>query len=283
MQIADRAGPITPEGLEQLMRCREKLLAAGFTEPTKRFSRSWHWMFNKPLTTLTAFVVNLQGYDDHIDVTYGCASTAFTQMAHDSDALTSLGVDDDEITIRARLTLQEGAEDAPAIREMYEAFRTVEKDDLLALAKERRKAFIHEIAVCLKPLGFKKKGNIWRREMPQGLTLAFHLQKSSYADLYYFNIDLYREGIVGLGCYAIRVAPVDEKWDRWRMDWQLISKEALSAFLTTRLLPALQWLIDTPLSDLGADQAVWALCGCSRRCCESCWIQKNMWEAKGDA
>ena len=181
------------------MRYREMLLAAGFREPAERFSRSWHWLFCKPLTSLTAFVVNLQGYDDHVEVTYGCASTATALMTGNEDAVAALDIASDEITLRARLTLRDGAEDASAIREMYEAFRTVEKDELLTLAKERRKAFIREIAVCLKPLGFRKQGNIWRREMPQGLTLAFHLQKSSYADLYYFNIDLYREGKFGLG------------------------------------------------------------------------------------
>lgn len=283
MQIADRTNPIAQEGLDRLMRYREMLLAAGFREPTELFSSCWHWLFYKPLTALTAFVVNLQGYDDHVDITYGCASTATTLMANNEDAVIALGIASDEITVRAHLTLHDGEEDAPAIREMYEAFRTVEKDDLLALAKERRKAFIHEIAVRLKPLGFKKKGNIWRRDMPQGLTLAFHLQKSSWSDLYYFNIDLYPEGHVGFGCYSIRVAPVGEKWGSWNMDWQLISPDALSTFLTDRLLPALQWLIDTPLPELGANPDVWAHCACYRKSCESCWVQKNMWEATGES
>lgn len=283
MQIADSTDPIAQAGLDRLMRYRELLLAAGFREPTERYSRSWHWMFYKPLTTLTAFVVNLQRFDDHTEVTYGCASTATTLMANNKDAAIALGIASDEITIRARLTLRDGEEDAPAIREMYDAFRTIEKDDLLALAKEKRKAFIHEIAVRLKPLGFKKTGNIWRREMPQGMTLAFHLQKSSWSDLYYFNVDLYKEGVVGLGCYSIRVAPVGEKWGRWSMDWQLISPEALTAFLDERLLPHLSWLIDTPYAVLGALPEYWAHCGCQRTCCESCWVQKNMWEAKGDS
>lgn len=279
MQIADNPKPIAQAGLDQLMRYREKLLAAGFHEPTKWQSSSWHWLFYKPLTSLTAFVVNLQGHDDRVEVTYGCASTAFTLMANDGDALTTLGISNDEISLRARLALREG-EDAPAIREMYEAFRAVEKDELLALAKEKRKAFIHEIAVRLKPLGFKKKGNIWRREMPRGLTLAFNLQKSSYSDLYYFNVDLYKEGAIGLGCYSIRVAPLGENGGRWTMDWQMISPEALSVFLEERLLPHLTWLIDTPYAELGALPAYWAHCGCQRTCCESCWVHKNMWEAK---
>ena len=279
MQIADNPKPIAHKGLAQLMRYREMLLAAGFHEPTNWQSSSWHWRFCKPLTSLTAFVVNLQGHDDRVEVTYGWASTAFTRMANDGEALTTLGVSDDEITLRARLTLREG-EEAPVIREMYEAFRAVEKDRLLALAQEKRKAFIHEIAVRLKPLGFRKKANTWRREMPRGLTLAFNLRKSGYSDVYYFNIDLRREDVPGLGCYSCRISTEGCAGTNWTMDWQLISPEALSAFLEERLLPHLRWLIDTPYDELGALPACWAHCGCQRTCCESCWVHKNMWEAK---
>lgn len=282
MQIADNPHPIAQAGLDQLMRYREQLLAAGFREPTKLQSRSWHWRFYKPLTSLTAFIVNLKGYDDHVDVTYGCASTAFTLMANDADALTTLGVSDDEITLRARLSIHDAADEdraAQTICQMYGQFRNVEKDDLLALAKEKRKAFIHQIAVRLKPLGFKKKGNTWRREMPQGLTLAFNLQKSSYSDVYYFNVDLHREDLVGFGCYSHRVSPEGYADKKWTMDWQLISPEALSAFLDECLLPHLTWFIDTPYEILGADPVVWKHCFCQRSCCEHCWVQKNVWEA----
>lgn len=282
MQIADNPHPIAQAGLDQLMRYREQLLAAGFHEPTEMYSRSWHWRFYKPLTSLTAFIVNLKGYDNHVDVTYGCASTAFTLMANDSDALTSLGVSDADITLRAQCTIRDAADEeqaASTIRQMHDQFRSVEKDELLALAKEKRKTFIQQLAVRLKPLGFKKKGNKWRREMPQGLTLAFDLQKSSYSDVYYFNVDLHCEELVGFGCYSHRVSPEGYADKKWTMDWQLISPEALSAFLDERLLPHLTWLIGTPYDALGADPAVWEKCFCQRNHCQSCWVQKNVWEA----
>ncbi len=44
---------------------------------------------------------------------------------------------------------------------MYNRYSKTEKDDLLICAKEKRKAFIQQIAVKLKPFGFKKKANIW--------------------------------------------------------------------------------------------------------------------------
>ena len=283
MQIADHPYPIAQAGLDRLMQYREQLLAAGFREPTKTHSSSWSWLFYKPLTNLTAFIVNLHGADDHADVTYGCASTAFTLMANDGDALTSLGVSDAEITIRAQCTIHNGADEAQAarmIRQMHDEFCSVEKDELLSLAKEKRKAFIHEIALRLKPMGFKKKGNTWRREMPQGLSLAFHLQKSSYSDVYYFNVDLHREGITGFGCYACRISVAGCADENWTMDWQLISQEALAAFLDERLVPHLRWLIDTPYDILGADPNVWEKCFCQRNRCQHCWVQKNLWETR---
>lgn len=162
---------------------------------------------------------------------------------------------------------------------MYGRFRSVEKDELLAMAKEKRRAFIQQLAVRLKPRGFKKKGNTWRREMPQGLTLAFNLQKSSYSDVYYFNVDLRREDIPGFGCYSRRVPPEGCAGKSWTMDWQLISPEELSAFLDERLVPHLLWLISTPYDVLGADPRVWENCFCQRDRCESCWVHKNVWEA----
>lgn len=284
MQTADNPHPIARTTIDTLMRYREQLLAAGFHEPTKSIARDWHWLFYKPLTSLTAFIVNLQGYDDRVEVVYGCASTAFTLMANDKDALITLGVSDDEITIRARLTIRNEsgeASSAEAIRKMHDQFATLEKDELLAIAKEKRKAFIREIAVRLKPLGFRKKDNTWTLSR-DGYVLTFNLQKSSYADLYYFNVFLRREGMTQFGCcYDDRIAPDCEPAGYWRMDWQLIAPDDLTAFLDDRVLPRLKWLIDTPYADLGADPTLWGDCNCQRTYCDSCWVHKNLWEAKG--
>lgn len=164
---------------------------------------------------------------------------------------------------------------------MYEAYCAVEKDDLLALAKERRKAFIQQIAVRLKPLGFRKKGNTWMY-LREGYEIIFSLQKSSYSDLYYFNVGLHREGVPLYGwCYDCRIAPEGEPSGSWRLDWQLISPDVLADFLDNRLLPYLRWLIDTPFADLGADPALWSCCNCQRTRCSPCWVQKNLWEASG--
>lgn len=105
------------------------------------------------------------------------------------------------------------------------------------------------------------------------------MQKSSYSDVYYFNVDLRREDIPGFGCYSRRVPPEGCAGKSWTMDWQLISPEELSAFLDERLMPHLLWLISTPYDVLGADPRVWENCFCQRDRCESCWVHKNVWKA----
>lgn len=284
MQISDTPKPLAASAVESLMRYREMLLAAGFQEPVKRQSSTWHWLFFRPLTELTAFIVNLHGYDDHVDVVYGCASTAFTRMANDGDALISLGVSDDEITIREGLTIHDAAEEAAAaqaIRQMYGQFAAVEKDALLALAKEKRKAFIQRFVVPLKPLGFKKKGNYWIKPMPEGYELTFYLQKSSYSDKYYFNVWLRRPEMPVYGCcYDERLSLPDECDENYGMDWQLTAPDVIEAFLEGSLLPRLTWLMNTPYATLGADPALWQHCNCQRTHCDGCWVQKNLWEAR---
>ena len=67
MQIADHPHPLAQKAIDSLMRYREQLLAAGFHEPTRVYSRSWRWLFYKPLTNLTAFIVNLKGENDRVE------------------------------------------------------------------------------------------------------------------------------------------------------------------------------------------------------------------------
>lgn len=284
MQIADNPKTLAQSTIDTLTQYREQLLAAGFHEPLKRNSASWHWLFYKTLTDLTAFIVNLQGCDAHVGVVYGCASTAFTRMANDSDALISLGVNDAEITLRECVSIRDASDEASAaeaIRQMYREYASVEKDALLSLAKEKRKAFIQRFAVKLKPLGFKKKGNYWIKSMPEGYELTFYLQKSSYSDKYYFNVWLRRPGMPIYGCcYDERFSLPEACNDNYCMDWQLTSPDIIEAFLEDCILPRLLWLMNTPYDTLGAAPALWQHCNCQRTHCTPCWVQKNLWEAR---
>ena len=270
-----------PSNIQAIMeQYRTKLLAFNMSEPTKRQSSSWHWCFYKPMTELTAFVLNLQGNEFYVEVTYGYASTAFTRMAGDENALLELGVSDGDITIREKAIICDEADEAIAkskIKEMYTAYRHTQKDDLLLFAKEKRKVFIQQIHAKLKPLGFKKKANTWTHALTDTYYLMFNAQKSAFSDEYYFNLYIGKNGTNDYGdCYYTRIAPAD----MFPMDWQALDKEEFDFFLDKSVVPELEKIIDTPLTELGQISSYWTGCLCNRQKCESCWMKKNLWEVK---
>ncbi len=55
---------------------------------------------------------------------------------------------------------------------------------LLALANEKRNAFIADIAQRMKPLGFRKRGNIWNHKRPDEYEVTLWVQKSLSADCF---------------------------------------------------------------------------------------------------
>lgn len=257
---------------------RSELLAFDMREPTKLHSSSWHWYFYKPTTDLTAFVVNLQGIEFDIEVVYGYASTAFTRMTGDENALVDCGVSDEDITIRERVIICDEADETIArskISEMYTTHLHTQKDDLLLFAKKKRKAFIQQIHTKLKPLGFKKKANTWSRALTDTYYLMFNAQKSAFSDEYYFNLYIGKNGTNDYGdCYAARVAPAD----MFPLDWQTLGKEEFDFFLENNVVPELEKIISTPLTELGQIASYWDECHCNRQKCERCWMMKNVWE-----
>lgn len=259
---------------------RTELLAFGMHEPTKWQSSSWHWLFFKPMTEQTAFVVNLQGNEFCVEVTYGYASTAFTQIAGGENALCERGIFDEDIAIREKFMICDEADETTAkskIAEMYTAYRHTQKEDLLLFAKEKRKAFIQQIHAKLKPLGFKKKANTWTYALTDTYYLMFNAQKSAFSDEYYFNIYIGKNGTNEYGdCYGTRIAPAD----MFPLDWQALDKEEFDFFLDKSVVPELEKIIGTPLTELGQISFYWTGCHCNRKKCESCWMKKNLWEAK---
>lgn len=279
MQKAADSKPISNEIQTKMEHYRQELLDAGMLEPTKRQSSNWHWLFYKPATTLTAFIVNLKGNDDYIGVTYGYASTAFTRMAGDEMYLAERGVEDENITIRENILICDEADERAAraqVAGMYERYLQTEKDDLLNHAKEKRKAFIRQIADKLKPMGFKKKTNTWTRALESEYYLMFNAQKSAFSDEYYFNVYIGKNGTNNYGdCYYARVFPQD----MCPMDWQALNPDEFEFFLNRTVVPALEQIINTPLQELGKSPAIWACCTCNRQMCKRCWVEKNLWDA----
>ena len=272
--------PLPNDIQSKMEQYRKELTAFGMSEPTKRNSSSCHWSFYKQTTDLTTFIVNLQGDEFYIEVTYGYSSTAFTRTAVDENALVELGVSDEDITIREKMIICDEVDETIArnkIAEMYAAYLYTPKDELLLFAKEKRKAFIQQIQAKLKPLGFKKKATTWTRLLTDRYYLVFNAQKSAFSDEYYFNLSINKDSTIYFGgCYETRLAPAGMS----PMDWQALGKDEFDFFLDKTVVPELEKIIGTPLSELGQISFYWTGCHCNRQKCESCWMQKNLWEAK---
>ena len=277
MQISENPKPISPELRARLEVFRTALLDAGFLEPTRRESSEWHWYFYRPDTTLTAAAVNLRGRDGYLELTYGYGSTAFTRLTGCENTLVWYGLSDDDITLREKFLICEDADEQTAaelIAAYLAQYRGTEKDALLLLVKEKRKAWIGQFAARLKPLGFKKKANTWRKPLEGSFELAFYLQKSSYADEYYFNVCIQPIGCTShMRCYYTRLGS-------GTFDWQSLTPAETETFLDKTILPPLHKLLATPFPVLGNNPAIWKGCICDHSLCPACWVRKNVWEAK---
>ncbi|MBR2971025.1 MAG: DUF4304 domain-containing protein [Clostridia bacterium] len=249
---------------------REEILKAGFKEAEMHFRK---FCFYRCTREKVAFIVNLDDYGDHISVTYG-----FTSIA-DQDFLKKYGESNDGIKIRfssAIKTEQDKIAIADAVKKVYDTYLDKTKDEILALKKERQKEFLQKIAVRLKPLGFKKKGARWIKDLTQDFCLEFEAQKSRWTDLYYFHVNVYRKDGQFARCYEERLNINNIKGT---YNWQLMTDEELNCLLNDAIQNFLVPIMNTPLSELGGKNYIWQGCICKRDRCPTCWVQKNLWEA----
>ncbi len=257
-----------------------QLKLAGFSKSKTEYSKEIK--FYKPMQDDTAFIVNLSYFGDDTLVVYGATSTAFTKMNGDEDSLRVLGVGSDEITVREKIIVRDKATEKIAkkeISEFYNQTKNLSKDKLLTLGKEKRNSFVNHFKLALKPLGFTKKALTWTKKLEDGYSLSFNLQKSAYADTYYFNVYLNADKIKNVygSCFYNRINCNDVQEP---MDWQLIDQEKLKFFIENEVVEYLNWIINTPLSELGKETKIWQGCICQRDRCDNCWVEKNLWQAK---
>lgn len=277
MHDIEKKMPLPEEIEARIARYRQQLLDFGMKVPSGGDEPECR--FYKPVTELTAFIVNLHSSAEGVVVVYGYASTAFTRMIGDENALETLGVADWEITIREKVVIRDEMEEGGArarVAAMYERYLHTEKEELLACAKAKRSEFIRRFAVRLKPMGFLKKGNTWTKPLENDCVAVFNAQKSGFSDEYYFNIYIrkMKQGDYAV-CYNARVAPEGMS----PMDWQLVDEVVLDGFLDGTVVPAMEWILHTPLQELGAMPDLWINCYCVRHLCSSCWVEKNLWES----
>lgn len=226
---------------------RASLLAAGFSEARwpgegKNIGPKNPLRFFRRDTELTAFFVNLEPAGDGLRVFYGFASIAsFIRFKNNESALWDMGIDESKAALRFWVPIpSEEAEAAAAeqIAAVYKRYQGTEKDALLALSKELRKAWIDRITQRLKPLGFRKKGNEWRKVLPSGHTLYFGADKGSYSDGYNFDVRLqapHEPPRPGDWCaFALREQDRERAIDPFchhNFDWQLEKPEELDRIL----------------------------------------------------
>lgn len=263
---------LTRRNTERMLAYRDAALKSGMQEATWEHSQ---FHFYRRTTDKAAFALNLKDFGTHIRVVYG-----FTTIP-DEDFFRDHGGDDNDIKLRHAAIIrgdEDEAEAARSIQAVFEQYRHTAKDDILALKKERQKEFLSRIHAYLKPLGFAKKASKWTRKLPDDLILEFEAQKSAYSDVYYFNISLYPVGQPYPACFSTRLTTDREQTH----NWQILTDEQFREIMVRAIETYIRPILQTPLSELGKDSRVWAGCLCQRDRCEACWVEKNLWEAKGE-
>ena len=178
-----------PSKSELYMQYREMMFEKGFSEAKQKTGH-----FFRQATEQTAFVINLEDDEEScITILYGFTSTAY--MAGDEEWFVNHGSDMDDCQVRNMLCIWDTESEADAktiISNFYEQYKNHVKEEILAVKKERQKEFLAHFARALKPLGFKKKGTKWTRELENGRAITFDAQKSAVSDQYYFNVTVHK-------------------------------------------------------------------------------------------
>ena len=266
---------------------RDILLQSGYEEALNNPYHFW-----KILTDKTAFVINLKKLEKGVGIVYGVCSTAVFWSDADWDFHREYGTNDEACNLRYYLEITTIDEERVAeveIHRLYEKYCTIDKDTLMNTVKDLRKQFIQEITNILKPLGFRKKGNKWSKHLSENIVLQFWADKNPYADLYYFEVDIFSlKSSKRFWCYSKRLDAIGTDIFDWKrspeserqFDWQLQSIDDLRSVVNRSYEKELLPLINTELVELGMQPFVWNRCICPRDCCETCWVHKNLWEAK---
>lgn len=274
--------------MEKMEQYRNALLENGFEEATQNPFHFW-----KKLTDKTAFILNLKNLPQGTGVVYGVISTAVFWSEGDWEYFRQRGRSDDDCNLRFYLEIPaegDALTAAETIGRLYHEYLHIDKDTMLAHVKELRKQFILQITNVLKPLGFRKKGNQWRRKLSDDIMLQFWADKDPYSDLYYFEVDIYSllpPG--GVWCYSKRLDAKGTDIFDWkdyseshrRFDWQLQSTEDLLEIVNRAYEEELKPFLHNELAEMGKQPFVWDGCICQRTRCEHCWVEKNIWEARG--
>lgn len=206
-----------PQISERCRRYREVLLSNGFSEAKQQIG---HFFYQT--TEKTAFAVNLDDEEFCVTAVYG-----FTVIPTGAEEwFADHGVDSDTCHVRNILCIWDEESEIQAkqtVSDFYHQYQNASKEEILALKKEREKAFLSHFAVALKPLGFKKKRTKWTKELGNGQALSLEAQKSAYSDQYYFNVSVHSVSDFYKRSADERVVLADSDI----YNWQLMSEEQI--------------------------------------------------------
>ena len=225
-----------PEKSARYMRYRNRLLSSGFSEAKKQYG---HFFLHA--TEKTAFVINLYDEENAVSVLYGFASTAY--MAGEEEYFSDNGSHKDYCQVRNILCICDDSEEAGAvdiISEFYNKYKCYSKDEILALKKERQKDFLAHFTPVLKPLGFKKKGTRWTKDLGNGDALSFEAQKSAYSDEYYFNVNVHDISNFYAEKYGTRVVINNSQIYNWQLMTENQIEELIQYTLKTYIIPKIE-------------------------------------------
>ncbi|MBQ3066815.1 MAG: hypothetical protein IJD18_02180 [Clostridia bacterium] len=227
-------------------------------------------MFYKYVTSETAFVVNVRDYGTHLGVVYG-----FTTTSHDKEYKQYFehnGKDDDDITLRQIATFcteQEQLQANKCIQQFFQQYAHLNKTELLAVSKEKRKAFFGCINDLLKPLQLKKKGNTWSAVVNNAVTLRVYLDKSTYSDVYRIYLFVNSVENSARTCsnknYAYK--------NCYTLNWQLVDMQDLQLFLQQTLVQDVISIMNLPASKWTAKASDGWYFICDKTRCNNCGLR----------
>lgn len=220
---------------ELYIQYRSLLLKRGFSEAKRKEGRFYIITNDK-----VAFVVNLSHDNCSVDILYGFTSTSFMG---DEEWFFNDGIDSDSCQVRNIISIcsdEDQITAAKTVEAFYNLYKYCNKDGIIDIKKERQKQFLSKIAAVFKPLGFKKKGSKWTRDLGHGISLTFEAQKSAYSDQYYFNVILSPT----VDFYSYKSYNRVVMFDRDIYNWQLMSDEQINNLIKYTLENYINPLID---------------------------------------
>lgn len=196
--------------------------------------------------------------------------------------LQSYGIDAHECNLRFAQEIaceQDWLVAKKQIEKCYWQYLEWTKDQLLAHIKTQRKAFLQRFTDRLKPLGFRKNSNSWKRIIHEQYLFEIHVQKSGYSDQYYVNLSIKpsMENEIYRQCYYTRVMIGED----YLCDWQLTSAEAIERSLDEMMNGIVRSVLELDIGELGRQDFIQKECHCRRLHCHECWVEKNYWENLG--